>query len=194
VNRRRTQFAGNKLTRRAAAIAALFTALVLPSRAQDSSRPLKPTDAVRTQLYVSLDPVPRGRQFEVAAVTEVARGYHVQANKVLQDYLIPLTLTPEVPAGFRVVSTDYPKAQVTKFPFATQPMAVYEGRFVVRMTLEATADAPTGAAKIPMTLRFQACNDELCLPPTKVPLAAEFQVAPAGSAAKPVHPEIFHKP
>jgi len=167
--------------------------IVASAIAQDSSKPIKPSEAVRTQLYVSLEPVPQGRQFEIAAVAEVAQGYHVQANKVLQDYLIPLTLTPELPAGFRVVSAAYPKAHVKKFPFAAQPMAVYEGRFVVRLTIEAAATVPTGPAKIPMTLRFQACNDQLCLPPAKLPLVAELEVAPAGAAAKAVHPEIFRK-
>ncbi len=175
------------------AICLLFAAPALPAGAQDASRPLKASDAVRTRVYVSLDPVPRGRQFEVAAVAQVAPGYHVQANKVLADYLIPLTLTPELPTGFRVVSTEYPKAQIKKFPFAAQPMAVYEGRIVVRMTLESTAGAPTGPVKIPMTLHFQACNDQLCLPPAKLPLAAEFEVAGEGAAAKSIHPEIFGK-
>jgi len=171
-------------------LAATFAA---PAGAQDSSRPLKPSDAVRTQVYVSLEPVPQGRRFEMAVVAQVAEGYHVQANKVLEDYLIPLTVTPELPAGFRLVSTAYPKAQLKKFPFAAQPMAVYEGRFTVRMTFEADAGAATGAVKIPMTLKFQACNDQLCLPPAKLPLTAEFTVAPSGTAAKNVHPEIFRK-
>jgi len=198
MNHRGTESAeiGGRGALRGAVLAGIMLMLAapgLPAGEQDDSRPLKPSDAVHTQVYVSLEPVPRGRQFEVAAVAQVAQGYHVQANKVLAEYLIPLTLTPELPAGFRVVSTEYPKAQVKKFPFAAQPMAVYEGRIVVRMTLEAAAGAPTGAVKIPMTLRFQACNDQLCLPPAKLPLAAEFEVAGEGAAAKSVHPEIFRK-
>jgi hypothetical protein len=165
----------------------------VPAAAQDSSRPLKPSEAVRTQVYVSLEPVPQGRRFEIAAVAQVADGYHVQANKVLEDYLIPLTLTAELPAGFRLLGTSYPKAQLKKFPFAARPMAVYEGRFTVRMALEAEPGAPTGAVKIPMTLRFQACNDQLCLPPAKQPLTAEFEVAAAGVSVRAVHPEIFRR-
>lgn len=175
------------------AILLVAALLCLPAQAQDSSRPLKASEAVHTQVYVSLEPVPQGRPFEIAAVLEVAQGYHVQANKVLAEYLIPLTLTPELPAGFRVVSSSYPKAQVKKFPFSAQPMAVYEGRFVVRMTLEPAESIPAGPVKIPMTLRFQACNDQLCLPPAKLSLTAEFQIGAAGAAARAVHPEIFRK-
>jgi len=176
----------------AAALALCSVAAALAAT-QDSSRPLKAADAVRTEVYVSLAPVPQGRTFEIAAVAQVAPGYHVQANKVLEDYLIPLTVTPELPAGFRLLDTTYPKAQLKKFPFAVKPMAVYEGRFIVRMKLAADAGAPAGPVKIPMTLRFQACNSELCLPPARLPLTAEFEVAAAGTRAKSAHPEIFGK-
>lgn len=166
-------------------------AAVAAAAAQDSSKPLKAADAVRTQVYVSLEPVPQGRTFEIAAVAQVAPGYHIQANKVLEEYLIPLTVTADLPAGFRLLDTTYPKAELKKFPFADKPMAVYEGRFVVRIKLQADAGAPAGPAKIPMTLSFQACNQELCLPPAHLPLAAEFTVAAAGSPAKRVHADIF---
>ena len=164
---------------------------VLPARAQDSSKPLRASEAVRTQVYVSLEPVPQGRRFEIAVAAQVAPGYHVQANKVLEDYLIPLTVTVDLPAGFKLLNTSYPKALLKKFPFAEQPMAVYEGRFLVRMTLQAESAAAVGPVKLPMTLRFQACNDQLCLPPARLPLSAEFTVAPAGTAAKKTHRDIF---
>jgi hypothetical protein len=162
-----------------------------PAGAQEATRLLKPADVVRSEVYVSVEPVPRGRRFEIAVVGAVAPGYHVQASKVLEDYLIPLTLTAELPPGFTLVDTRYPRALMRKFPFAQKLMAVYEGKFTVRMTLDAGADAALGALKIPLTLRHQACNEQLCLPPAKVPLTAELTVAPAGTPAKPVHTDIF---
>jgi len=188
-----TKLGGRKSSRVATIVSALclLAAAVAPGRAQEGSRPLKAADAVKPQVFVSLEPVPQGRRFEIAVVAQVAEGYHVQANKVLEEYLIPLTVTADLPAGIKVLNTTYPKAQVKKFPFAAQPMAVYEGRFVVRLSVEAGAGVPTGAATIPMSLRFQACNDQLCLPPAKLPIAAEFTVAPAGAPAKSIHADIF---
>ena len=190
-----------------AACAALFAALIAwvaaetgaeartrvsaPLAAQEGAKLIKPADVVHSQVYVSLEPVPRGRRFEIAVVGEVAAGYHVQASKVLEDYLIPLVLAAELSPGVALVETHYPRALLKKFPFAAKPMAVYEGRFVARMTMEAGADAALGAMKIPLTLRYQACTDQLCLPPVKVPLSAELNVAPAGTPAKSIHPEIF---
>jgi hypothetical protein len=35
---------------------------------------------VKPQAYVSLDPVPRGREFEVAITVEIARGFHMNSH------------------------------------------------------------------------------------------------------------------
>ena len=175
-----------------AAVCWLLPAMqALPARSQGGTRLMKPADVVHSQVYVSLEPVPRGRRFEVAVAGEVAAGYHVQANKVLEDYLIPLTLTAELPAGITLANSRYPRAIMKKFPFAEKPMAVYEGKFTVRLAFDAAADAPVGPQKIPMTLRYQACNDQVCLPPVKVPVTVELTVAPTGTPAKNAHAEIF---
>jgi hypothetical protein len=164
---------------------------VFPGAAQDPQKPLRPGDVVKPRVYVSLEPVPRGKNFEIAVVIEVHAGYHIQANKVLEEYLIPATVAAELPAGLRLVSTTYPKSLLKKFTFSEKPMAVYEGKATVRIKLEAQPSAALGPVKIPLVLRFQACNDELCLPPAKLSLTAELQVAPAGAASRSVHTEIF---
>jgi hypothetical protein len=172
----------------------LLLALVFPAagRAQNGTRLLKPADVVHCQVYVSLQPVPRGKEFEIAIVAEIAEGYHIQANKVLEEYLIPATVTSEAPRGLRVIGTTYPPSTLVKFKFSDGQMAVYQGRIVVRVKLAVGADAPLGPAKIPLVLHFQACNEELCLPPAKLPMTAEVEVAKAGAAAKALHPELFH--
>jgi DsbC/DsbD-like thiol-disulfide interchange protein len=159
--------------------------------AQEAAGRRKPADVVHPQLYVSLAPVPRGRTFEIGVVAEIAEGYHIQANKVLEDYLIPATLTAELPHGVKLLDTTYPPAQQRGFKFHAEPMAVYEGKILVRMKLEAAPDAPLGAVKIPLTLRYQACGEDFCLPPVKLPLAAEVEFAKPGAAAQAQHPEVF---
>lgn len=173
---------------RAILFAGLFS---FSAAAQDQRKPLRPSDVVKPQAYVSLEPVPRGKAFEIAVVLEIHSGYHIQANKVLEEYLIPATVTAELPAGLRLVSTAYPKGLLKKFTFAEKPMAVYQGKTTVRIKLEAQPGAALGPVKIPLVIRFQACNDELCLPPARLSLTAEVQVAPAGADARSVHPEVF---
>jgi len=151
-----------------------------------------PSAVVKPQTYVSLDPVPRGKTFEVAIVVEIARGFHMNSHKPTDPYLIPTTLTPQLPAGFELVDTIYPDGSKEKFAFSpNKPLDVYTGKVTLRLRLSAHADAPLGAATLPITLRYQACNDTTCLQPVKVPVDAKFEIAAAGAKSHPAHTDIF---
>jgi len=150
-------------------------------------------DVVKPKVYVSLDKVPRGRAFDVAVVSEIMPGFHVNSNKPSEDYLIPTQLLPALPAGFKVLRTTYPAGKLIKFEFSEKKLSVYEGTFKLRMRIQAPAGAPLGKTALPLTLRYQACNDFACLPPVKIPVALEIELAAAGASARPNHPEIFKK-
>lgn len=161
-------------------------------RAQEPSASSTAAAVVKTHTYVSLDPVPRGKEFQVAVVVDINEAYHMNSHKPLDSYLIPTTLTPQLPAGFKLIDTMYPNGQDKKFPFSPdKPLNVYSGKVTLRMRLSAEESAPIGATSIPMTLRYQACNNSACLPPVKVPVNAQVQVSAAGTKGRALHPEIF---
>src|SRR5580704_4327304 len=141
------------------------------SLAQDQHVAPKASSVVKPQLFASLDPVPRGREFQLAVVVEIARGYHMNSHHPSDAYLIPTTLTPQLPAGIQLLDTKYTDGQLQKFSFSPdKPLNVYSGSVTVKLKLQAQAGAPLGPLSIPMTLRYQACNDSTCLPPVKLPL------------------------
>ena len=147
---------------------------------------------VKPHTYVSLEPVPRGSEFQVGVVAEIARGFHMNSHQPSDKYLIPTTLTPQLPAGFRLVDTIYPAGHQEKFSFSpNKPLDVYTEKVTLRLRLAVEKDAPLGAVAIPITLRYQACNDTTCLPPVKLPVDAKLSVAAAGAKAHALHPEIF---
>ena len=181
----------------AAVCAVFFLSSLLPdflasTAAQEPKLPPANT-VVKPKAYASLAPVPRGKTFEIAVVAEIMPGFHVNSNKPLEDYLIPTQLLPDLPAGYKVLATTYPPGKLTKFEFSEKKLSVYEGKFTLRLKLQAPADAPLGASKLPLTLRYQACNDTACLPPVKIPVPLEIEIAAAGATARPAHPEIFKK-
>jgi len=146
---------------------------------------------VKPQTFISLEAVPQGKQFEAAVVVAIQQGYHMNSHTPSEAYLIPTTLTATPPAGFKVVDTMYPPGKQIKFQFSEKPLDVYSGSVTVKLKLAADASAPVGAATIPVVLRYQACNETTCLPPTKVPIDVKFSVAAAGTAAHPAHADIF---
>ncbi len=154
--------------------------------------PPKASDIVSTHSYVSLDPVPRGKEFQAAIVVKISTGYHMNSHKPSDSYLIPTTLTPQLPAGIALAEAIYPAGRNEKFPFSPdKPLNVYSGSVTLRLRLTAQDGAALGATTIPVTLRFQACNNSACLPPVKVPVSLQVQVVAAGAASHATHPEIF---
>jgi uncharacterized protein YcnI len=179
-----------------ALLLALAAATMFPSThftlASEQTAVPSPSAVVKPQTYVSLDPVPRGKTFDVAIVVEIARGFHMNSHKPTDPYLIPTTLTPQLPAGFELVDTIYPDGSKEKFAFSpNKPLDVYTGKVTLRLRLSARADAPLGAATLPITLRYQACNDTTCLQPVKVPVDAKFEIAAAGAKSHHAHTDIF---
>lgn len=154
--------------------------------------PAAPAAIVKPRAFVSLAPVPRGKEFQIALAVEIARGYHMNSNHPTDKYLIPTTLTPKLPTGFELLDTIYPAGRIEKFSFSpNKGLDVYSASVTLKLRLIAHNDAPIGAVTFPVTLRYQACNDTTCLPPVKVPVDVRVDVAAAGTTSHAAHPEIF---
>jgi hypothetical protein len=169
-----------------AAVPLLVAVAALPSAPQQVP---SPKDVVAPTIYVSLDPVGRGSQFQIAAVLKIRPGFHINAREKSEDYLIATDLRGDVPAGFELGEVSYPKGSLHTFTFSKKPLNVYEDTITLRLPVTALPNAPLGAQHIPLKLRYQACSTEICLPPVTLTLDAAFNVA--ASAGKPIHPEIF---
>ena len=173
----------------AAAFSFAWRANALP---QGASPLPSASSIVKPRAVVSLDPVPRGKEFQVAIVVDIARGFPMTSPQPSDEYLIPTTLTPQLPGGFQLTDTSYPAGRLQKFSFSPdKPLDVYTGSVTLKLRLQAPANAPLGATTIPVTLRYQACNDAACLPPVKVPVTVQLNIAAAGTRAQRVHPELF---
>jgi thioredoxin:protein disulfide reductase len=151
-------------------------------------------DVVSTSAYASLDPVARGSAFQLAVVLKIRNGFHINARQPSEDYLIPTDLRADLPAGFKSGDTTYPKGELRTFSFSKKPLNVYEDKAVIRIALSALPNAPLGAQHIPLKLHYQACNNQVCLPPVTVDVDATITVAANADASRPAHPELFQSP
>jgi thiol:disulfide interchange protein DsbD len=95
------------------------------------------------------------------AVATIAEGWHVNSNKPLDEFVIPTVLTLD-PSTADLVSAQYPAHELVAFAFTNgSKLAVYQGTIQIPFT----AKLKPGAQSIKANLRYQACNDHLCLPP-----------------------------
>lgn len=176
----------------AACAVLLLAGLSRPVNAQ--AAPMAANQVVKAHAYVSLDRVPRGKDFEVAIVATIHEGYHMNSHHPLDEYLIPTTMTAKAPAGIKVVDTIYPPGRDKKFPFSPKkPLNVYTGTVTLRFRMRAEPSAKIGSTTIPVTLRYQACSMSACLPPVRIPVEVPVKIAAAGASSRPVNRQVFSK-
>ena len=136
--------------------------------------------------FAAEKPDVRGRLIAPAAVAPAANatlvvemtigtGWHVNSHTPSESYLIPTSVSLSSSAG-KLSDVRYPAAVEKRFSFSDAPLRVYEG--AVRFELD--LDVPAGASGDPTvtgTLSYQACNDQQCFPPAKIPLSATISLA-----------------
>jgi hypothetical protein len=170
----------------------LLTALVAVALGVAAQIP-SARDVVKPTAYASFDPAARGKQLDIAVVMKIREGFHVNARETTFDYLIPTDLKAESAAGFKIGAVKYPKGTLHKFSFAKdQALNVYADAVTLFIPVTIEAAAPLGEQHLPLKLRYQACNNEVCLPPVTLPVNAVIHVSSGES--RPSHAELFAKP
>ena len=136
-------------------VAALFSGITLAQ-----------TSAPRVAFQGALEPATAAPHQQIDAVFTVTlpNGYHVNSDAPLEEFLKPTRLLLGTPEGISVMAIRYPEALLFKTQFSDEPLAVYEHRFEIDVTL-AIADLASGEYPLEATLKYQACSDRICYPP-----------------------------
>jgi thiol:disulfide interchange protein DsbD len=127
---------------------------------------------------------PRGSNATTVRVglkVSVPEGLHTQSNKPRDPNLIPTELQVEAPDGVTVEEIVWPPATDLRQIGQDQPLAVFEREFLVGVQLR-LASAPAGELKVPGSLRYQACDANLCYAPATTRFEWTIATAPAGAA------------
>ena len=116
-----------------------------------------------------------GATLEVKLPLQLREGYHVNTNMPPDPYLIPLRLTWDT-GPFTAAEVVYPKPDMHKVEFFATPLPVFSGRFELLTRFKVAASAQPGLVNVPGKLRYQACNDRMCLPPKTIDLTLPVSV------------------
>lgn len=138
---------------------------------------------VELQLQIADDPVAPGTTTRLTALAQVESGWHVNAHKPNEPFLIPTAITLTLPDGVIAGDLTYPEPEAKSFQFAPgKQLLVYEGEIRMEAPLTIAANQAEGEIIVAAELRYQACNDTTCLPPRTVRAEAAV-VVEARSAA-----------
>jgi hypothetical protein len=103
-----------------------------------------------------------GKSSPVALHFRIAQGLHINSHTPREEYLIPTTFSIPDGSGVRLEGATYPAG--TDFTLPIDPktkLSVYTGEF----TIQARIVAEPGNHLVEARLRYQACDNNACMPP-----------------------------
>jgi hypothetical protein len=130
-----------------------------------------------------------GHSTPVQFTFHVVDPYHVNSSQPLAEELIPTQLHFSLPAEVAIGKLQYPAGKLMSFPFdPSTKLSVYSGDFVVRGIVIAPGQASTGTYTIHGELKYQACDNNACYPPKKLPFTFNVKVGSGGKAIPKARP------
>ncbi len=121
-------------------------------------------------------PVRPGQVFELSLELHILPGFHLNSDKPGDELLVPTSIELENKEAFEIKEIVFPEPQVKKFKFATKPLSVYEGLVKVKLKIELKPAVKENTIELAGKLRYQACNDEACLRPERLPFKTTIKL------------------
>lgn len=149
-------------------------------------------DIVKIEIYKSSNNVHADSYLKFAVKAEVGESWHINSNKPNEDFLIATQITSG-DQKFQIAKVEFPKADEINFGFSDKPVSVFEGEILIGGLIYIPKDLAEGTYKIPVSFRYQACNDQTCMPPNTIKSEIEINVVSAGTKIDELNPEIFSK-
>jgi len=121
----------------------------------------------------------RGSRVTLDLSADIQEGWHVYGLNQAPGGPTPLHVAVDendiVQSGGALSSTKPVKQHDRAFDLDTE---TYTHSFVLHLPVEVKQHAIIGNRSVPVSVRLQACNDRVCLPPKTVRLAVPVEVLP----------------
>jgi thioredoxin:protein disulfide reductase len=130
---------------------------------------------VHNEWHFAADAVHPGGSVHAALKIRLGGGYKVQSNRPLDEHF-PTTLTVTPAAGITVREIVYPEPVPFSVAGYDEPLAVFDSEFVIGVALDVAENVEPGVHTFTAALRYQACDDQICLMPATLRLEAQFRV------------------
>lgn len=140
-----------------------------------AGNPEKSTDDI-VQLKVPEIIVSAGKNGVIQIDVTVKKGYHIQANKVKDEFIIPTTL--EITAS-DIITTEkqlFPTGKKFRLEGTKDHLLVYDGDFKIKVPFRTKEKLKKGEYKLSATLHYQACDNKTCFFPRGIDFTISLHV------------------
>ena len=150
----------------------------------------QPSHIVKITLVNSQDKVHPNSKLKIALKAEVEEGWHINSNKPNEDYLIKSDVISKN-KKFPFAKIVFPEARNETLSFSDKPVSVFEGNFVVGLLINIDKSLSPGNYKIPIQLKYQACNNQSCMPPASITDTIQISVVDSNTTINQINKDEF---
>jgi DsbC/DsbD-like thiol-disulfide interchange protein len=126
-----------------------------------------------------------GKSTPIQFTFHVQDPYHINSSHPLAAELIPTQIHFSLPGEVALGRIEYPTGKLMAFPFdPSTKLSVYSGDVVIRGIVVAPVSSSTGTFTIHGELKYQACDNNACYPPKKLPFTFNVTVGSGSSRHK----------
>lgn len=143
--------------------------LIIPVYLLTGNKQLMPSDVLKVSIPEVT--VTAGENSVIKMKVEIKKGYHIQANKVNDDLLIPTTLKINENKNITTGRQEFPPAKKFKLEGTDNFLDVYDGAFEIKIPFKTTRKTPKGKYLLNAKLNYQACDSKTCLFPKTIGLS-----------------------
>jgi DsbC/DsbD-like thiol-disulfide interchange protein len=145
--------------------------------ASDAESPVQPVQW--TALVIPESPIKQGSRISLQLSAEIQEGWHVYGLIQMPGGPTPLHVALNEDGAVQIAGATSGTAPIKKhdpsFDLETQ---FYTQSFVLHIPAQVKQHPPVGRQSVPVSVRFQACSDRVCLPPKTVLLSVQIEVLP----------------
>jgi uncharacterized protein YyaL (SSP411 family) len=138
-----------------------------PASSRDASKKLSSLSTA-SHVHITAEIRDAGDQDRIVLTLHVDKGYHINANPASLDYLIPTSVVFEELTPAKII---YPRPVRIRPEFAREGLNVYEGEVSIVAVVQ--REALNKRKTLRATVTAQACTDQVCLPPAKLPVVVQ---------------------
>ncbi len=120
--------------------------------------------------------VSAGKSSVIKMGIEIKKGYHIQANKVKDDLLIPTTVEINEDKNMITGRQEFPPSKKFNLEGSDGFLDVYDGVFEIRIPFKTIKKIPKGKYILDAKLHYQACNSRTCLFPKSIGFSIPVKV------------------
>jgi thiol:disulfide interchange protein DsbD len=155
------------------------------------AQPTSTAQQVNARAILSTDKIQAGSTIQIALQLKISDDWHINSHTPTFDYLIGTTFELQSKEGIILTDLQYPKGNLVSLSFADQPIDVYEGITTIFASLRISDKLNLGIDTLKGSITVQACNNQICLPPSTIDLIIPVQIVGASAAVTLLNQDLF---